>query len=246
MALKSVEAGGTARKEPDTKMSQVVVKDLRKSFKIDDMQITAVDDANLAMEKGEFISIVGHSGSGKTTLLSMMGAIVRPTSGNLYFEGRDIFSLNDDSLSEYRAAKIGYIFQFASLIPVLTAKENLLLPTIFAPNGKQSGTEKRALDYLEFVGLKDKINAYPYQLSGGQQRRVAIARALMNNPELLLADEPTGDLDEQTEAEVMEFFRKVNRDMKITFVLVTHNTALAETAGRRFRMSGGKLSEASA
>ncbi|MDA8325834.1 MAG: ABC transporter ATP-binding protein [Nitrospiraceae bacterium] len=242
MMLESVETGNPARKESEP-MSQVMVKDLRKSFKIDGMQINAVDDANLTVEKGEFISIVGHSGSGKTTLLSMIGAIVRPTSGNLYFEGRDIFSLNDDSLSEYRAAKIGYIFQFASLIPVLTAKENLLLPTIFAPDGNPGETGKRALDYLEFVGLKDKINAYPYQLSGGQQRRVAIARALMNNPELLLADEPTGDLDEETEAEVMEFFRKVNRDMKITFILVTHNTALAETAGRRFRMSGGKLNE---
>lgn len=225
-------------------MSQVIIQNLRKSFTVGGARVVAVNDANMTVEKGDFISIVGHSGSGKTTLLSMIGAIARPTSGNMYFEGRDIFSLNDDSLAEYRAGKIGYIFQFGSLIPVLTAKENLLLPTIFSPDGKPAkGGEKRAHEYLEIVGLKEKINAYPYQLSGGQQRRVAIARALMNGPELLLADEPTGDLDEETETEVMEFFRKINKDMELTFILVTHNTTLAETAGRRFKMSGGKLNE---
>ncbi|MDA8169121.1 MAG: ABC transporter ATP-binding protein [Nitrospiraceae bacterium] len=225
-------------------MPQVVLKDLSKVFKIGGSEFTAVSGANLEIEKGDFISIVGHSGSGKTTLMSIIGGILRPSSGSVLFDGEDIYSLGENRISEYRAAKIGYVFQFASLMPVLTAKENLLLPTVFTPGLAQNGNrEKKALEYLELVGLKDKGGNFPYQLSGGQQRRVAIARAIMNGPALLLADEPTGDLDEETEAEVMKFFELVNREMGITFVLVTHSSELAAAARRKFRMANGTLTE---
>jgi len=222
-------------------MAHVVLSGVTKVFPVNGEEIKAVDGASLDIEKGRFVSIVGHSGSGKTTLLSMIGGIMRPTSGSVLVGGTDIYGLDEDGLSEYRAGKVGYVFQFASLLPVLTAKENLLLPTLFAP-GKRAGAEERAVGYLSLVGLADKVDAYPSQLSGGQQRRVAIARALMNDPLLILADEPTGDLDEETEQEVMGFFKRLNRERGITFVLVTHSTELAKDAASRFRMSHGRLS----
>ncbi len=226
-------------------MPQAVIEHMSKVFKIGDSEFTAVRDANLALEKGDFISIMGHSGSGKTTLLSILGGVLNPTAGRVLVDGQDVYSMGEDGLADYRASKIGFVFQFSSLVPVLTAKENLLLPTIFSKD-RSGGREKRAMEYLELVGLSDKVNSRPFQLSGGQRRRVAIARAIMNRPELLLADEPTGDLDEETEAEVMEFFGRINRDMGITFVLVTHDRGLAEKAGRRFRMHAGQLSDISA
>ncbi|MDA8388416.1 MAG: ABC transporter ATP-binding protein [Nitrospiraceae bacterium] len=222
-------------------MASLIVKNITKSFRIDGIETKAVDDASMEIEKGQFVSIVGHSGSGKTTFLSIIGGILSPNSGSVYVDGQDVYRMNDDGLATYRATKIGYVFQFASLMPMLTSRENLLLPTVFS--GLKRDANKRAERYMELVGLKDKLNSYPYQLSGGQQRRVAISRALMNEPELLLADEPTGDLDEQTEAEVMAFFMQVNREMGLTFILVTHNSALADTATRKFRMSNGRLNE---
>ncbi len=222
-------------------MPQVVMENISKVFKIGDSQFTAVQDANLTLEKGDFISIMGHSGSGKTTLLSVLGGVLNPTAGRVLVDGQDVYGMDDGELADYRASKIGFVFQFSSLVPVLTAKENLLLPTIFSKN-RNGDREKRALEYLELVGLADRVNSRPFQLSGGQRRRVAIARAIMNRPELLLADEPTGDLDEETEAEVMQFFGRINRDMGITFVLVTHDRGLAEQARRRFRMHAGQLS----
>jgi len=223
-------------------LSQIELYSVSKIYTLEDIEIRAVEEVSLKIEKGEFISIVGHSGSGKTTLLSIIGGILHPTSGTVLFEGTDIYSLNEDALSEYRAEKIGYIFQFASLLPVLTAKENLLLPTIFSKD-KRANSEKKAEEYLDMVGLKEKINAYPSQLSGGQQRRIAIARALMNDPEVILADEPTGDLDEETEAEVMDFLKRINRERGITFILVTHSSELAKDATRRIRMTQGKIIE---
>lgn len=223
-------------------MAHIELQKIKKVFTVDSASIAAVEEVTFRIERGEFISVVGHSGSGKTTLLSMLGGILSPSSGRVLFDGADIYSLGEDALSEYRANKIGYVFQFASLLPVLTAKENLLLPTLF--KGAADGNEeKKALEYLEMVGLKEKADAYPPQLSGGQQRRVAIARALMNDPEALLADEPTGDLDEETEAEVMDFFRRINRERNITFILVTHSTELAALADRKIRMSHGHIEE---
>ena len=210
-----------------------------------DQEVLAVKDVSLLVGRGEFLSIVGHSGSGKTTLLSIMGGILSPSSGTMiYNEVTDVYALNDDKLSEFRANAIGYIFQFASLMPVLTAKENLLLPAVFKPGVKvDAAHEEKALEYLDLVGLLDKADAYPSQLSGGQQRRVAIARALINEPDILLADEPTGDLDEDTEESVMAILHNANKEKGLSIVMVTHNTELAAATDRRFRMTAGSMQE---
>ena len=223
-------------------MQQIVLENVVKNYSIGGQSISAVNHVSLEINKGEFISVVGHSGSGKTTLLSMIGGIVQPTSGRIMFGGTDIHSLDSDGLSEYRSGKIGFMFQFASLLPILTAKENLLLPGLFSSDNRPVDA-KRAEEYLELVGLKDKIEAYPSQLSGGQQRRVAIARAFMNSPEIILADEPTGDLDEETEAEIMALFRRLNKEKKITFMFITHNLELAKHAQRQLRMNQGSIQE---
>ena len=212
---------------------------------LDHETVNAVEGVSLTIDKGDYISIVGHSGSGKTTLLSMMGGILIPSSGTMLFDGVDIFAMNEDELSAYRANKVGYMFQFSSLMPVLTASENLLLPTLFGTNNGDPSLEKKAIDYLDMVGLADKAKALPSQLSGGQQRRVAIARALMNDPEIILADEPTGDLDEETEADVMGLLQRINKEKAISFVLVTHSLELARKAGRQLSMSHGILKELS-
>jgi putative ABC transport system ATP-binding protein/lipoprotein-releasing system ATP-binding protein len=221
-------------------MSQIELVDISKIFTVGDLTIRAVDGVSLKIEKGDFVSIVGHSGSGKTTLLSIIGGIIRPTSGRMLYDGTDICGLDDDRLSAYRNMRIGFMFQFASLLPILTAKENILLPGLFGPK-ERMGDGKKAEEYLSVVGLGDKIHAYPSQLSGGQQRRVAIARALMSAPEVILADEPTGDLDEETEAEIMALFKRLNKEKKVTFIFITHNLHLAKQAHTQVRMSRGVL-----
>lgn len=225
-------------------MHQIVVNRLTKTYVVGDQSIQAVNNVSLEIGKGDFLSIVGHSGSGKTTLLSLIGGITNATSGTILFEGSDISSRGNELLSEYRCEKIGFMFQFASLLPMLTVKENLLLPTAFTSMTdlqKQAGS--KAADLLRMVGLADKIDVFPAQLSGGQQRRVAIARAFMNNPALILADEPTGDLDEETEQDMMNFFKTMNRADGITFIMVTHNTDLARQTQRQLRMHQGTLHE---
>lgn len=225
-------------------MAQIVVQKVTKTYPIDGLSINAVKDVSLSVEQGDFLSIVGHSGSGKTTLLSLIGGITSPSSGDILFENANIASLESDRLSEYRNGKVGFMFQFASLLPMLTVRENLLLPTVFAgTNGLREQAGARAADLIRKVGLADKINAYPAQLSGGQQRRVAIARAFMNGPALILADEPTGDLDEETELDMLKFFRSMNQEAGTTFIMVTHNTDLAKQANRRFRMHHGSIIE---
>lgn len=223
-------------------MAQIELAGIEKHFAVGDQTITAVHKTSLKIEKGDFVSIVGHSGSGKTTLLSMIGGIIRPTSGSVLFRETDIFSLDDDGLSAYRNQKVGFMFQFASLLPVLTAQENLLMPGLFGPSGS-SADWQRAAELLDTVGLADKLHAYPSQLSGGQQRRVAIARALMNDPELILADEPTGDLDEETENEIMDLFKRFNTDRNATFIFITHNRELASQARRQLLMHQGSIRE---
>ncbi len=220
----------------------IVTRELTKIYHINREEIKAVNGANLSVSKGEFVSIIGHSGSGKTTLLSLLGGLTRPTSGTVIIDGMDLWSISDDELSEFRNEKINFIYQFASLIPTLTAMENVLLPTIFGKRRKEN-KQKKAIELLELVGLKEKINAYPSQLSGGQQRRVAIARAFINDPEIILADEPTGDLDEETEREIINLFNRINNEKGITFIMVTHNLELANFAQRRLRMKNGSLIE---
>lgn len=227
-------------------MALLELRQIMKEYDLEGMNIHAVRRVDLDIGKGEFISIIGHSGSGKTTLLSIIGGILNPTAGSMFYDGTDVYAMDDDTLSAYRADKVGYIFQFASLMPVLTVKENLLLPSIFSTRTQgQDILDKKALEFLDLVGLADKAAAYPAQLSGGQQRRVAIARSLMNDPDVLLADEPTGDLDEQTEGEVMEFLGNVNAQRGVAVILVTHNLELAGTAMRKLRMTQGKVEEIS-
>lgn len=225
-------------------MSQIKLQNITKTYQVGEDALVAVQDISLDIQSGDFISIVGHSGSGKTTLLSLIGGITTPTSGKISFEDTDLSAMGSDGLSEYRCQKIGFMFQFASLLPMLTVKENLLLPSMFVPEHDRSDAltlEEKAAELLRSVGLLDKINAFPGQLSGGQQRRVAIARSFMNNPKLILADEPTGDLDEETEQEMINFFKSMNRSEGTTFVMVTHNTELASHTPRRLRMNQGSL-----
>lgn len=224
-------------------MAQIEIQNLSKSYTIDGQEIKALDSVSLQIKKGEFVSIVGHSGSGKTTLLSIIGGILRQSSGCVMFNGVNVCCLDSNGLSRYRADKIGYIFQFASLLPVLTVRENLLLPTIFSSQGYRNDRMKMAEEYLSMLGLADKKNVYPSQLSGGQQRRVAIIRALMNDPEIILADEPTGDLDEETEKDIISLLKNINSQKKITLILITHNCELAKEATRRLIMDHGRLQE---
>ena len=223
-------------------MPQLELKNLTKNYIVGENVIPAIDNVSLSIEKGEFVSIVGHSGYGKTTFISIIGGILQRTSGQVFFNGVDICSFDDMQLSEYRNKNIGFMFQFASLLPILTALENVLLPEIFSAARKKLARD-RAQDFLKLVGIGDKMSAYPSQLSGGQQRRVAIARALMNDPDIILADEPTGDLDEQSEAEIMALFKKINEETKTTILLITHNLELAKQGKKILRMNQNKLIE---
>lgn len=213
------------------------IKDITKTYSIDGKKIKAVDKASFSVGAGEILSVIGHSGSGKTTLLSLIGGLTKPDSGSVFINGSDIWSMNDDDLSGFRNKTISFIFQFSSLIPTLTAFENIMLPLTFGMHGGDKGNYAEHL--CEAVGLLDKMNSYPSQLSGGQQRRVAIARAFVTNPAIVLADEPTGDLDEETEAEMIGLFKKFNREKGTVFVIVTHNTDLAKQTGRQLKMSNG-------
>ncbi len=220
----------------------IEVRDVTKRYRAGNQEIIAVENVSFSCEKGEYISIIGHSGSGKTTLLSLIGGLTRPDKGDILIDGTSILSFDDDRLSEFRNRKLNFVFQFSSLIPTLTSLENVMLPVVFSPE-KKNGKEMReeAIRLLDSMGLGDKIDAYPSQLSGGQQRRVAIARAFINNPEIILADEPTGDLDEETEAEVIRFFKRMNEEKGITFIVVTHSSTIANEARRVLRMHNGRL-----
>lgn len=201
-------------------------RNLNKQYLADHTMVTAVSNVNLAIDQGEFVVILGHSGSGKTTLLSLMGGLTIPDSGEVLVNGVENWHQSDEALSDMRNRTIGFVFQFASLIPTLTALENVLLPLSFGKSPR--GSHELARDILARVGLQDKMHSFPGQLSGGQQRRIAIARAFVNQPDIILADEPTGDLDEETEGEILGIFRDYN-EKGTTFVVVTHNMHLAQT-----------------
>jgi len=212
---------------------------LSKTYTISGKSIKAVQQTDLRINQGEFVSIVGHSGSGKSTFLSLIGGIARPDSGTVNIDGTNIWTYNDKQLSKLRNEKFGFVYQFASLIPTLNAMDNVLLPTVFG--GKK--TRADAVRLLNLVGLGEKTDRYPSELSGGEQQRVAIARAFIHDPEIILADEPTGDLDEETEAEIMAFFEKINKEKKVTMIMVTHSSEIALRAGTRYRMKQGVLDQ---
>jgi len=215
----------------------IKLKEISKSYKVGPTTVRAVESVDLTIERGDMVSIVGHSGSGKTTLLSLMGGLTKPSTGRVLVDGTNIWTLSDREQSQLRNRRIGFAFQFSSLIPTLNAIDNVRLPATFSGALVNHG---RATDLLELVGLKDRIHSLPGMLSGGEQRRVALARTLMNNPEIILADEPTGDLDEETEADILDIFRSIN-DKGVTIVIVTHSRAVASQAKKVLRMNKGHL-----
>ncbi len=217
----------------------IELKGLSKTYAVSGKIIKAVQPLDLTIQQGEFVSIVGHSGSGKSTFLSLIGGIARPDTGTVSIDGTNIWGYDDKRLSKLRNEKFGFVYQFASLIPTLNATENVLLPTVFGGRVKAAD----AANLLDLVGLGDKKDRYPSELSGGEQQRVAIARAFIHHPEIILADEPTGDLDEETESEIMNFFEKINREKKVTMIMVTHSSEIALRAPSRFRMKQGVIEQ---
>ena len=218
----------------------VQVRSVSKIFKRDAFQVTALDDVSIDIAKGEFLALMGPSGSGKTTLLNMIAAIDRPTSGELLVQGQDIFRFSDSQIARWRNEHIGYVFQTFNLIPVLTAFENVELPLLLT---KLSAQQRRdhVLTALKLVGLEDRVNHLPKQLSGGQEQRVAIARAIVSDPTLLLADEPTGDLDSHSATEVLEILKRLNEDFHKTIVMVTHDPHAASYAHVTRHLEKGML-----
>lgn len=217
------------------------VKDLKKTFKSGDVNVLAVNDVSLKVDDGQFVSIIGKSGSGKSTLLSLMGALDKPTSGSIIVGDQDITKLHDRALIKYRGRKIGFVFQNYNLVPNLTALENVMLPMEFAKLPKAQRVE-RASQLLNQVGLKDdKQHRKPGRLSGGEQQRVAIARALANKPQLILADEPTGNLDSQTGKVIFDLLHNLAKSEKTTIVTVTHDLSIAGKTDISFKLKDGKL-----
>lgn len=204
-------------------------------------KVSAVIDVSLEIQRGEFVVITGRSGSGKTTMLNLIAGLTRPTAGEVFFEGVSLWSLPDRQQSLLRNQKFGFIFQFPSLLPSLSALENAALPTIFGRDQVTEQANKRAAELLDMLGLGSKLYSYPRQLSAGQQQRVVIARALLNQPQVLLADEPTSDLDEQTEIEIMDLFKKIHAESGLTIVLVTHASQLVSYGTSALKMAEGQV-----
>jgi putative ABC transport system ATP-binding protein len=219
---------------------QIQIKNLTKTYQHHDGLIHAIDSISLDIEKGSFVTITGASGSGKTTLLLIMGGLLRPTSGKMKFAGSEINLHDEEMLAQYRSDHVGFIMQSFALIPYLTAMENIMI-ALNVKSSDKSDNKKRANDLLEWVGLDDRATHYPKELSAGQQQRVAIARALANNPTLLLADEPTGNLDPGLSEEILNVLRTINQEHQTTVVMVTHSPMAAEYGKTKIRLQNGKL-----
>jgi putative ABC transport system ATP-binding protein len=218
----------------------IEIKDATKVYRMGDVKVHALRGLSLEVWPGEMIAIMGPSGSGKSTLMNIIGCLDQPTSGSYLLEGTDVGRLNDNQLADIRNGKIGFVFQTFNLLARTNAFENVTLPLIYAgvPRGER---HTRARTVLGAVGLEDRMNHTPVELSGGQQQRVAIARALINNPAIILADEPTGNLDSKSGAEVMVLLQQLNREQNITIVLVTHDPAIAQHTGRIVHLYDGKI-----
>ena len=213
-------------------------KDLRKYYGTGANQVRALDGVSLSVKQGEFVAVVGTSGSGKSTLLHMLGGLDRPTAGKVFVEGKDIFSLKDDALCIFRRRKIGFVFQSYNLVPVLNAEENITLPIELDGNRIDRNFIR---EIVEILGLEQKLNSLPGELSGGQQQRVAIARALATKPAIILADEPTGNLDSATSQDVLSLLKVTGDQFGQTIVMITHNEEIAQTADRIIRIEDGRI-----
>jgi len=212
-----------------------------KTYRTDRGPVDAVRGIDLDVAAGRYAAMVGRSGSGKSSLMAMIGGLSRPSAGKIVIDGTDIWSLGDDAIAHFRNRRIGYVFQFASLLPTLSTIDNVALPAMLNRNSDNSDSYARAAKLLGDVGLGDHFDAYPSEMSAGEQRRAVIARALINDPLLLLADEPTSDLDEQTESEIMALLLAVNRARGTTLMLVTHNLALAHEAEQVIQIANGAI-----
>lgn len=221
-------------------MEILKVENLTKTYGSGENLVHAVDDVSFSVEKGEFVAIVGASGSGKSTLLHLIGGVDRPTSGKIFVDGNDISKMNDDKLAVFRRRQVGIVYQFYNLIPILTVEENITLPCDL--DGR--GVDRERLEMiLDSFGLRARRKHLPNQLSGGQQQRTSIARALINNPSLVLADEPTGNLDSKSSEEVMSMLKMCNQSYGQTVIMITHNLDIAKQAYRIITISDGKIVE---
>lgn len=221
----------------------IELKDLKKVYQVGDQPIEALRGVDLQVERSDFVVILGHSGSGKTTLVSTIGGLTKPSEGTVSIDGMDIWRLNDRELSRFRNIKIGFMFQSFSLLPTLNALNNVVVPVIFRNGAKKDkdAVRAKALTLLADLDMKHKTNAFPSELSGGEQRRIAIARALMNDPEIILADEPTGELDIKTEQEVIDIFHHINEAYKKTIMVVSHSLSWLEEAKTVIVMKDGVI-----
>lgn len=221
-------------------MEILKVENLTKTYGSGENLVHAVDDVSFSVEKGEFVAIVGASGSGKSTLLHLIGGVDRPTSGKIFVDGNDISKMNDDKLAVFRRRQVGIVYQFYNLIPILTVEENITLPCDL----DDRGVDRERLEMiLDSFGLRARRKHLPNQLSGGQQQRTSIARALINNPSLVLADEPTGNLDSKSSEEVMSMLKMCNQNYGQTVIMITHNLDIAKQADRIITISDGKIVE---
>lgn len=221
-------------------MEILKIENLTKTYGSGENLVHAVDDVSFSVEKGEFVAIVGASGSGKSTLLHLIGGVDRPTSGKIFVDGNDISKMNDDKLAVFRRRQVGIVYQFYNLIPILTVEENITLPCDL--DGR--GVDRERLEMiLDSFGLRARRKHLPNQLSGGQQQRTSIARALINNPSLVLADEPTGNLDSKSSEEVMSMLKMYNQSYGQTVIMITHNLDIAKQADRIITISDGKIVE---
>ena len=214
------------------------VENLTKIYGKDSTKVIALDDVSFSVEMGEFVAIVGASGSGKSTLLHLIGGVDRPTKGKVFIDGKDIFSFNDAKLAIFRRRQVGLIYQFYNLIPILNVEENITLP--LSLDNRQVDKE-RLNEMLKLLGLEERRNHLPNELSGGQQQRTSIGRALITNPTIILADEPTGNLDSKSSDEIVALLKKTNKELKQTIIMITHNMEIAKIADRIIKIEDGKI-----
>jgi lipoprotein-releasing system ATP-binding protein len=241
----SKPAGKLIASEPAAGSGLLSAADLSKNFYDGDREIRVLRGLKLRIDAGERVAIVGQSGVGKSTLLNILGSLEPPSAGKVYFEGQDLFALDPGALAEFRNRKLGFVFQFHYLLPDFSALENVMMPGLIGrmPDG---AVRRNASEVLELVGLGDKLSRRPAELSGGEQQRVAVARAVVMHPKLVLADEPTGNLDPHTAEEVQELFHLLNRELGVTLVVATHNERLARSMSRTLRLTEAGLTEAAA